>query len=122
MLLFFILLVLSLLFALTSYLIWLALRLLGVRARGKRMVKGTTLTILFFLPVFTYLLLPMIASFLVATASTRRQDSNLKSNPTTYGRNFSEVELHTRNGLTLGGVVHGRRNLAAGYHLLSRAL
>lgn len=90
-------------FAATGFLVWLCLWLFKIRSLGWRVFKATALSLLLFLPLFVFLLAPLIFSYLVAHASTRPQDQKLPDTPARYGRPFREVEFPSRDGLRLKG-------------------
>ena len=103
MLLLYVCLIISLIFALGGCLVWLAARVLKIRRSGWKIFKGTLFSLLIFLPVFVFLISPLIVSYLVVNASTRPQDQASTDSPGSYGNDFSDVEFSNRDGLTLRG-------------------
>lgn len=103
MLLFFLCAIIALIFAAVGFLVWLLLLVLKIRRKGWRIFKGTALSLAFFLPVFVFLISPLILSHQVANSSTRPQDQVLTHTPATYERPFCEVRFASRDGLPLQG-------------------
>ena len=103
MTLFFIVAFLAVSFILIGLFLWLLRVVFRVSRKGFRIVTGTLVSFLVSLPSFLFLILPLIASHLVANASTRSQDRNLSETPASYGRDFDSVEFSSRDGLTLSG-------------------
>ena len=90
-------------FLLGSLVLKLLLWPLKVRTAARRWLKITVLSYLIFLPLFVFLLLPILLSYLLANSSTRPQDRSIKRSPTDYGRSFKEVTFTSRDGLELRG-------------------
>ena len=91
------------LFTVAGFLLWLVLYVLKIRGKAWKIFKTTALSLLFFLPCCIFLLAPLVISYLVANASTRRGDQALTHTPATFGRPFLDVEFCSRDGLTLSG-------------------
>ncbi len=90
-------------FLLGSLLLKLLLWPLKVRTAARRWFKTTVSSYLVFLPLFVFLLLPILLSYLVSNASTRPQDRSIKRSPTDYGRSFEKVTFTSRDGVELKG-------------------
>ena len=90
-------------FLLGSLLLKLLLWPFKVRRAARRWFKVTLISYLLFLPLFVFLLLPILLSYLVANSSTRPQDRSIKRSPTDFGRSFKEVTFASRDGIKLRG-------------------
>ena len=90
-------------FLLGSLLLKLLLWPLKVRTAARRWFKVTLLSYLLFLPLFAFLLLPILLSYLVTNSSTRPQDRSIRRSPTDFGRSFKEVTFASRDGIKLRG-------------------
>lgn len=94
---------LTLIFLLVGCLVWLGAVLLGIRGKGKRIFKRSLICLAVFLPVFLFVLCPLVLSHLLAGASTRPQDQKSLLTPASYGAHFSDVEFSSRDGVMLRG-------------------
>ena len=103
MLLFLICAVVSLIFLVVSFLVWLVLSVLKIRPKGRRIFRRTLLVLAVFLPFFIFVVLPLIFSYHLAHSSTRPRDQELSSTPASYGRQFAVVQFPSRDGLMLQG-------------------
>ena len=63
-------LLISLVFALGGGLVWLAARVAKSRSAGWKIFKGTLLSLLLFLPVFIFLITPVLLSYWVSSSGT----------------------------------------------------
>lgn len=95
--------IIALLFATAGFLVWLVLVALKFRQKGWKIFKGTALSLLLFLPLFLFLIFPLLLSYRVANSSTRPQDQRLAHTPATYGIDFMDVRFPSRDGVTLDG-------------------
>ncbi len=96
-------LLISLVFALGGGLVWLAARVARFRSAGWKIFKGTLLSLLLFLPVFIFLITPVLLSYWVSSFGTRPPERLLTDTPAHYGQDFSDVEFPSRDGLMLRG-------------------
>ncbi len=85
-----------------GFLVWVALRLFKKR-QGRRIFKATGLAIVIIVPIFVFLVSPMLFANLLVNASTRPFDVALDDNPDAYGRSFENVTFQSRDGLNLSG-------------------
>ncbi len=99
----FVSLLISLVFALGGGLVWLAARALRIRSAGWKIFKGTLFSLVLFLPVFVFLITPMILSYWVSHMGTRPPERRLTDTPAHYGQDFIDVEFPSRDGLMLRG-------------------
>ncbi len=99
----FVSLLISLVFALGGGLVWLAARALRIRSAGWKIFKGTLFSLVLFLPVFVFLITPMILSYWVSNMGTRPSERRLTDTPAHYGQDFIDVEFPSRDGLMLRG-------------------
>jgi hypothetical protein len=76
------------------------LRLPGV---AWRIFKGALISLVVGVPLFIFLVSPLLISFLVTRATTRPSDGVLTDTPTSYGVDFIDVEFPSRDGLTVRG-------------------
>ena len=103
MLLFSICAVVSLIFFVLGFLIWLVLSLLKLRPKLSKFFKRTALALAMFLPFFVFLVLPLTFSYFVTHSSTRPQDRARSNTPAGCGNEFAEVRFPSRDGLMLHG-------------------
>jgi len=96
-------LLISLLFALGGGLVWLAARILKIRSAGRKIFKRTLFSLLLFLPVFIFLITPVILSYGVSSFGTRPPERLLTDTPADYGSNYIDVEFPSRDELMLRG-------------------
>jgi len=96
-------LLISLIFALGGGLVWLAARMLKIRSAGRKIFKGTLFSLLLFLPVFIFLITPMILSYGVSSFGTRPPERRLTDTPADYGSDYIDVEFPSRDELMLRG-------------------
>ncbi len=99
----FVSLLISLVFALGGGLVWLAARALRIRSAGWKIFKGTLFSLLLFLPVFVFLITPVLLSYWVSSFGTRPPERRLTDTPADYGNDFIDVEFPSRDGLMLRG-------------------
>ncbi len=99
----FVSLLISLVFALGGGLVWLAARALRIRSAGWKIFKGTLFSLLLFLPVFVFLITPVLLSYWVSGFGTRPPERRLTDTPADYGNDFIDVEFPSRDGLMLRG-------------------
>ena len=99
----FVSLLMSLVFALGGGLVWLAARALKFRIAGWTIFKGSLFSLVLLLPVFVFLITPMILSYWVSNMGTRPPELRLTDTPADYGNDFIDVEFPSRDGLTLRG-------------------
>ena len=114
-------LIVLLVFVLGGALAWVLARILKIRGAGRKIFRTTLYSFLTFLPVFVFLVSPMIVSYLVANASTRPRDQQLVDTPANYGAQFSEVEFAARDGVRVRGWLlpgeEGKPTLVLGHGL-----
>ena len=96
-------LLISVVFALGGGLVWLVARALRIRSAGWKIFKGTLFSLVLFLPVFGFLITPMILSYWVSDRGTRPPERRLTDTPDLYGQDFVNVEFSSRDGLMLRG-------------------
>jgi pimeloyl-ACP methyl ester carboxylesterase len=96
-------LLISLVFALGGGLLWLAARIVKIRSAGWKIFKGTLFSLLLFLPVFIFLITPVILSYWVSSFGTRPPELRMTDTPNHYGQDFVDVEFPSRDGLMLRG-------------------
>ena len=96
-------LLIAVVFALGSGLVWIAARAFRIRSAGWRIFKGTLFSLVLFLPVFVFLITPMILSYWVSNMGTRPPERRLTDTPADYGNDFTDVEFPSRDGLMLRG-------------------
>lgn len=96
-------LILAFLFAAAGGLVWSLARFLKIISKGLKIFKITLLAFFLFLPVFIFLISPLLVSWLVVTASTRPQDRLAVETPLDYGRKFTDVEFTSTDGVVLRG-------------------
>ncbi len=96
-------LLISVVFALGGGLVWLAARALRIRSAGWKIFKGTLFSLVLFLPVFGFLITPMILSYWVSNMGTRPPERRLIDTPADYGSDFIDVQFPSRDGLMLRG-------------------
>jgi len=96
-------LLISLVFALGGGLVWLGARALRIRSAGWKIFKGTLFSLLLFLPVFVFLITPVLLSYWVSGFGTRPPERRLTETPAHYGQDFIDVEFPSRDGLMLRG-------------------
>ena len=99
----FVSLLISVVFALGGGLVWLAARALRIRSAGWKIFKGTLVSWVLFLPVFGFLITPMILSYAVSHMGTRPPERRLTDTPADYGIDVVDVEFPSRDGLMLRG-------------------
>ena len=99
----FVSLLISLVFALGGGSVWLAARAGKLRIAGWKIFKGSLFSLVLFLPVFVFLITPMILSYWVSKLGTRPPELRLTETPADYGNDFVDVEFPSRDGLTLRG-------------------
>jgi len=99
----FLILLIAVVFALGSGLVWIAARAFRIRSAGWRIFKGTLFSLVLFLPVFVFLITPMILSYWVSNMGTRPPERRLTDTPADYGNDFTDVEFPSRDGLMLRG-------------------
>jgi len=99
----FLILLIAVVFALGSGLVWIAARAFRIRSAGWRIFKGTLFSLVLFLPVFVFLITPMILSYGVSHMGTRPPERRLTDTPADYGNDFTDVEFPSRDGLMLRG-------------------
>lgn len=96
-------LIIALVFAVIATLVWLFLRVFGVRNKGRKIFKAAGLCFVAFLPLFFFVISPLLLSRLIAYSSTRPQEQNITATPETWGAGFVSVEFPSRDGLNLSG-------------------
>jgi len=96
-------LLISVVFGLGGGLVWLAARALRIRSAGWKIFKGTLFSLLLFLPVFGFLITPVLLSYWVTGFGTRPPERRLTDTPADYGNDFIDVEFPSRDGLMLRG-------------------
>ena len=96
-------LIIAFLFAAAGGLVWLLARLLRISGKGLKIFKITLMSFLIFLPLFIFLISPLLVSYFVVTASTRPQDRLTTETPLDYGREFADVEFTSADGVVLRG-------------------
>ncbi len=99
----FVSLLIAVVFALGGGLVWIAARLLRISNPGRKIFKGTLASLLLFLPVFIFLITPLLLSFWVSSFGTRPPERRLTDTPAHYGQDFIDVEFPSRDGLMLRG-------------------
>ena len=99
----FVSLLISVVFALGGGLVWLAARALRIRSSGWKIFKGTLVSLVVFLPVFGFLITPVLLSYWVTGFGTRPPERRLIDTPADYGSDFIDVEFPSRDGLMLRG-------------------
>ncbi len=99
----FLILLIAVVFALGSGLVWIAARAFRIRSAGWRILKGTLFSLVLFLPMFVFLITPMILSYWVSNMGTRPPERRLTDTPADYGNDFTDVEFQSRDGLMLRG-------------------
>ena len=87
----FVSLLISLVFALGGGLVWLAALALRIRSAGWKIFKGTLFSLLLFLPVFIFVITPMILSYGVSSFGTRPPERRLIDTPAHYDALLSRV-------------------------------
>lgn len=90
-------------FALGGGLAGLLMRLAGRPVPLRRIARVTGFAWLLSVPLFVLFIAPLLLPYFLAGASTRPQDRDLAETPAQYGRDFEEVEFHSRDGLSLAG-------------------
>ncbi|MCH8320569.1 MAG: alpha/beta fold hydrolase, partial [Acidobacteria bacterium] len=96
-------LLISVVFALGGGLVWLVARALRIRSAGWKIFKGTLFSLVLFLPVFVFLITPVLLSYWVSGFGTRPPERRLTDTPADYGNDFIDVEFPSRDGLMLRG-------------------
>jgi pimeloyl-ACP methyl ester carboxylesterase len=96
-------LLISVVFALGGGLVWLAARALRIRSAGWKIFKGTLFSLLLFLPMFVFLITPVLLSYWVSGFGTRPPERRLIDTPADYGSDFIDVQFPSRDGLMLRG-------------------
>jgi pimeloyl-ACP methyl ester carboxylesterase len=99
----FVSLLIAVVFALGGGLVWIAARLLRISNPGRKIFKGTLASLLLFLPVFIFLITPVLLSYWVSSFGTRPPERRLTDTPAHYGQDFIDVEFPSRDGLMLRG-------------------
>lgn len=94
---------LAALFAVAGLLTWLVPRLFKRRPSFRKVAKRFGIAYVGTLVVVTFLVLPLLASYMISKASTRPQDRDLTETPATYGRPFREVTFSAQDGVILSG-------------------
>lgn len=84
-------------FALVGIITWLMGMLLGVRGRGRRIARNVFLAWLAALPIWLFLAVPLLGSWLLSQASTRPDERNLTSVPADFGVEFESVRFPSRD-------------------------
>jgi hypothetical protein len=91
-------------FALVGIITWLIGLLFRVRGRGRRIARNVFLAWLAALPVWLFLAVPLLGSWLLSQASTRPDERNLTSLPADFGAEFESVRFPSRDlSLQLSG-------------------
>lgn len=85
-----------------SFLTWLVLRLLG-KCQGRRIFKVGLSAYCVLLPSFLFVILPLLAAWMITEAGTRPQDRQLEIDPSQFGCEFEEVQFNSRDGVELSG-------------------
>lgn len=97
-------LVLCLIFAVGGLLVWLMVRLLmGIPGSIWKIFKGTLFAFLVCLPLFIFLVSPLVISALIARGPPGPRHETFGDTPSSYGIDFSNVQFPSRDGLTLRG-------------------
>lgn len=90
--------------ALVAFGLWLVTRiLLRLPGIAWRIFKGALISLVLGVPIFIFLVSPLLISFLVTRATTRPSDQVLTSTPASYGVDYRDVEFPSRDGLTIRG-------------------
>lgn len=89
-------------FGILGFLIWLVLRLFGIR-RGRQISKIALATWLASIPLFFFLAAPILTSMLIFNSGTRPMDMDLDETPQSYERLYQDVRFLSRDGVELSG-------------------
>ena len=90
--------------ALVPFGLWLVTKIL-VRLPGIawKIFKGALISLVLGVPIFIFLISPLLTSFLVTRATTRPSDMALMDTPARYEVEYRDVEFPSHDGLTLRG-------------------
>ena len=91
-------------FVLVAFGLWLVAKVVRkLPGIAWRIFKGGLLFVVVGVPIFIFLVSPLLISFLLTRAGTRPSDEVLIDTPASYGVDYRDVEFPSRDGLALRG-------------------